>query len=63
VKRGVDVSPQTPSPANPKAHRASSTKRAYFDEQARIASAWVLGDLVTLFSQLGLKDISRIAGK
>jgi predicted ester cyclase len=34
-----------------------------FDEQARIASAWVLGDLVTLFSQLGLKDISRIPGK
>ncbi len=63
MKRGVDVSPQTQSPANPTAHRASSTKRACFDEQARIASAWVLGDLVTLFSQLGLKDISRIAGK
>jgi steroid delta-isomerase-like uncharacterized protein len=33
-----------------------------FDGKARIASAWVLGDLITLLTQLGLKDMSRIAG-
>jgi hypothetical protein len=31
-----------------------------FDDEARIARAWVLGDPVSLFNQLGLKDVSLL---
>jgi hypothetical protein len=31
-----------------------------FDDEARIVQAWVLGDLVSRFNQLGLKDVSLL---